>query len=201
MNSLTTIPQSIALIITPREHTPNKGGLNEVEKYSHGMDWLKIAYDRVWQTWIIECQKMFKIINFIIKTWKTGKWKLRAGEQTLVQVKIFWAILQGDSLSPLLFVIAMMPFNYQHFSHHHKLVIFYWSLSDTTSLLRSPGLFSVFRSIFIMLLSRWSPFGLLFPSLSLLLPILWKLFQVHLLQLVSPSPSCSIDFFLFSSKV
>ena len=54
----------------------------------------------------------------------------------------------------------------------------------TTSLLMSPGLFSVFKPISIMLLFRWSPLVLLFPSLPVLLIILWWLYQEYQLQLV-----------------
>ena len=70
-------------------------------------------------------------------------------------------------------------------------------VSVTTSLLRSPGLFSVFWPILVMLLFGWSQHVLKLLSLPVPSPIHWELFQVHQLQLVSPSTSCSI---LFSSQ-
>ena len=59
---------------------------------------------------------------------------------------------------------------------------------------KSPGLFSVFWPISIMLSFGWPLVVLLFPSLPILLPSLLGLSQVHQPQLVSPSPSCSIFF-------
>ena len=70
----------------------------------------------------------------------------------------------------------------------------WWFLTGvcvTASLLKSPGLFSVFWLILIMLQAGWSLFFFLFLSLLVPLLILWVLIQ---LQLVSLSPSCSIDF-------
>ena len=71
---------------------------------------------------------------------------------------------------------------------------FFTGVWVTASLLKSPGLFSVFWPILIMLEWGWSPLVLLFQSLPVLLPILWGLFPVLQLQLVSPSPLCSIVF-------
>ena len=66
---------------------------------------------------------------------------------------------------------------------------FYTGIWVTASILKSPGLFSVFWSILIMPYSGLSLPVLLFPNLPVPLPILWWLFQVHQLQLVSSSPS------------
>ena len=74
-------------------------------------------------------------------------------------------------------------------------MIFNWSLSAT------PELFSVFWVILVMLLSGWSLLFFYFSSFPVSVPILWGLFQVHQLQLVSLSPSCSIDFLKLSSNV
>ena len=82
------------------------------------MAWIdyKKAYDMVPHSWIINCLKMFKIsheiINFIEKkTWKTGKVELAAGGKSLAETKIQRGIFQGDALSPILFIIAMIPLN------------------------------------------------------------------------------------------
>ena len=70
----------------------------------------------------------------------------------------------------------------------------------TTSLLKSPGLFSVFRMILKMLYLGWFPFDLLFPSPRFPAPILWWVYRACQFQLVSTSLSCSIVF-QFSNKV
>ena len=66
------------------------------------------------QSWIINCLKMHKILNevisFIKKTMKTWRRKLKAGRKRLAATKIQRGIFQGDARSPLLFVIAMIPF-------------------------------------------------------------------------------------------
>ena len=59
---------------------------------------------------------MFEIsnedINFIEKTMETWRVELTAGGRSLAEAKIQRGIFQGDTLSPLLFLIAMMPFNH-----------------------------------------------------------------------------------------
>ena len=76
----------------------------------------KKAYDMVLQTWVINCLKMDKIsdevINFIEKTMKTWKEELTVGERSLAEAKVQRGIFQGDALSPLQFIIAMMPLNH-----------------------------------------------------------------------------------------
>ena len=76
----------------------------------------KKAYDMVPHSWIIHCLKMYKIshevINFIEKTMKTWRVKLTAGGISLAETKIKRGIFQGDAISPLLFIIAMMPLNH-----------------------------------------------------------------------------------------
>ena len=89
---------------------------DQTEKSSQGLNWLQKAYDMVPQSWIINCLKMYKIsdkvINFIEKTMKTWRVELTAGGRSLVEAKIRRGIFQGDALSPLLFIIGMMPFNH-----------------------------------------------------------------------------------------
>ena len=82
------------------------------------MAWIdyKKAYDMVPYSWIIDSVKMYKIsdevINFIDKTMKTWRVELTAGGRRLAEAKIQRGIFQGDVLSPLLFIIAMMPLNH-----------------------------------------------------------------------------------------
>ena len=78
------------------------------------MAWIdyKKAYDMVPQI----CLKMYKIshevINFIEQTMKTWRVELTAGGRSLVETKTQSVIFQGDALSALLFMIAMMPLNH-----------------------------------------------------------------------------------------
>ena len=82
------------------------------------MAWIdyKKAYDMVPQSWIIHCLKMYKIshevINFIEQTMQTWRVELTAGGRSIAETKIQRGIFQGDALSPLLFIIAMMPLNH-----------------------------------------------------------------------------------------
>ena len=59
---------------------------------------------------------MFKILNEVIniikKTMKTWRVELTAGGKSLHEEKIQRGIFQADALSPLIFVIAMMPLNH-----------------------------------------------------------------------------------------
>ena len=82
------------------------------------MAWIdyKKAYDMAPQSWIINSLKMYKIshetINFIEKTMKNWRVELKAGGKGLAETKTRRGIFQGDALSPLLFIIAMMPLNH-----------------------------------------------------------------------------------------
>ena len=76
----------------------------------------KKAYDMVPQSWIMHCLKMYKIshgvINFIEQTMKTWRVELTAGGRSIAETKIQKGIFQGDALSPLLFIISIMPLNH-----------------------------------------------------------------------------------------
>ena len=76
----------------------------------------KKAYDIVPQSWIISCQKIYKIsdeaINFIEKSMETWWMELTARGKRLAETKIQRSILQGNTLSQLLFVMAMMTLNH-----------------------------------------------------------------------------------------
>ena len=54
----------------------------------------------------------YEIINFIEKTMKTWRIKLTAGGKSLAERKIQRGIFQEDTLSPLLFIIALMHLNH-----------------------------------------------------------------------------------------
>ena len=69
----------------------------------------------VLQSWIIDCLKMYKIsdevIKFIKETMKNWRVVLTVGGKRFAEVKIQRGIFLEDARSPLLFVIAMMPLN------------------------------------------------------------------------------------------
>ena len=76
----------------------------------------KKTYDMVPQSWILHCLKMYKIsqevINFIEKTMKNWRVELTVGGKSLAEIKIQRGIFQGDALSPLQFIIAMISLNH-----------------------------------------------------------------------------------------
>ena len=53
-----------------------------------------------------------EVINFTEKTMKTWGVQLTAGGRSLAEANIQRGIFQGDALSPLLFIIALMPLNH-----------------------------------------------------------------------------------------
>jgi len=77
----------------------------------------KKAFDNVPHTWIIKCMEIYKIcpvtVNFIgesMKCWKTTLYLNHAeGSMTSRPINIKSGIFQGDSLSPLLFCLALAP--------------------------------------------------------------------------------------------
>ena len=89
--------------------------VSKTRRKNLAMAWLdyKKAYDMLPQSWILHCLKMYKIshevINFIEQTMKTRRVKLTAGGRGISETKIQRSIFLGDALSPLLFIIAMMP--------------------------------------------------------------------------------------------
>ena len=79
------------------------------------MAWIdyKKAYDMVPHSWILKCLEMVRgaknmvtIISNSMANWKTV---LTSGGTDLGQVDIRRRIFQGDSLSPLPFVLIMLP--------------------------------------------------------------------------------------------
>ena len=79
------------------------------------MAWVdcKRAYVMVSHSWILESMKLINIsesvIKFIQGSMSKRKTELTACGESLGEVDIKRGIFQGDSLSPLLFVICMMP--------------------------------------------------------------------------------------------
>ena len=73
----------------------------------------KKAYDMIPHSWIIECLRLVNvsesIVNFLQNSMAYWKTELTASGQSLGIVDIKRGIFQGDSLSPLLFVICMIP--------------------------------------------------------------------------------------------
>ena len=80
-----------------------------------GMAWLdfKKAFDMVPHSWIIYCMELMGVakntIHLLSTTMNSWKTMLTVGNQTLGEVDIKRGIFQGDSFSPLLFVISLIP--------------------------------------------------------------------------------------------
>ena len=102
--------------ITLHRSTHPKWKQELTEKSSYGLIDYKKTYDNISRSWIINCLKMHKIshetINFIEKTMKNWRVEFAAGGKSLGETKIQRGIFQGDALSHLLFIIAMMPLNH-----------------------------------------------------------------------------------------
>ena len=88
----------------------------------------------------------------------------------------------------IIIVVVVVVYTFSSFSYHAWPVIFLTWFSEGVNLFRSPGLFSVFKPILVMLWSIRSRFFLWFPLPPL--PNLWGPFQECQLQLVSLSFAC-----------
>ena len=79
------------------------------------MAWIdyKKAYDFVPHSWINECMKMFGIAenvrNLLEKNMEQWKLVLTSNGEDVGEVEVKKRIFQGDSLSPLLFLLSMVP--------------------------------------------------------------------------------------------
>ena len=79
------------------------------------MAWIdyKKVYNMVPHSWIINCLEIVrindKIRRLLAESMKLWKAELTSGEENLREVNIRQEIFQGDSLSPLLFVVCLLP--------------------------------------------------------------------------------------------
>ena len=79
------------------------------------MAWIdyKKAYDMVPHSWVLKCLEMVgaakNIVSIISSNMLNWKTVLTSGGTVLGQVDIKRGIFQGDSLSPLLFIVIMLP--------------------------------------------------------------------------------------------
>ena len=73
----------------------------------------KKAYDMVSHSWIIECLYLFgvaeNIKSLLVNSMENWMVMLCSGNSELGEVEIKRDICQGDSLSPLVFVLALIP--------------------------------------------------------------------------------------------
>ena len=79
------------------------------------MGWIdyRKAFDIVPHSWMLECLQMFKVAEnvscLVSNSMKSWKVEMSYGRETLAEVNNRRGIFQGDSFSPLLFVIALIP--------------------------------------------------------------------------------------------
>ena len=79
------------------------------------MAWIdyRKAYDMIPHSWITECLEMFGIVKkserFIRHSMSQWKTELTSCGETLRHVQVRRDIFHGDSLSPLLFVLCVIP--------------------------------------------------------------------------------------------
>ena len=88
---------------------------SERRKANLSMAWIdyKKAFNMIPHSWLIKCLEMYgakeTTIRFLKNTMLNWKTILTSSGTRLAVVNIIRGILQGDSLSPLLFIIAMIP--------------------------------------------------------------------------------------------
>lgn len=88
---------------------------NKQRRTNMAMAWIdyRKAYDSVPHSWIIKCMDIYKvnqtIKEFIKRSMSKWETQLMCGKQEITKVKVKRGIFQGDSLSPLLFCMAINP--------------------------------------------------------------------------------------------
>ena len=100
------------------------------------------AYDSVPHSWIIHCLKTFRVAEnicvFMTKAMVLCHTQLICGGQHLGSVNIQCSIFQGDSFSPLLLIMCLLPltmilckcFSVYQLGHEHNLVNHLLCLDD-----------------------------------------------------------------------
>ena len=87
------------------------------------------AYGLVPHSWIVECSDLFGVAENIKRLLVNSmeKWKvmLCSANFELVEVEFKRGIFQGDSLSPLVFVLALIPLSLIFQKAKRRLIIFY----------------------------------------------------------------------------
>ena len=111
-NKLATVPRERERMLQRNKRNRRATNIDQFLKESKvrrkylAMAWrdYKREFDMVLQSWIADC----KARQFIKKT--MGNWRVQMSvrRKSFIEVKIKRGLLQGDSLSPLLFVITMM---------------------------------------------------------------------------------------------
>ena len=87
----------------------------KMRKWNLSMIWIdyKKAYDMVPHLCIIDCLETVgineKIRRLLAESMKSWRLELISGEENLGKVNIRQGIFQGDSLSPLSFVVCLLP--------------------------------------------------------------------------------------------
>ena len=90
----------------------------KMRKRNLSMSWIdyKKVYDQVPNSWIIDCLEKVEINEKIRRNLAEGtiSWRveLTSGEEFLGEVNIRQGIFQGDSFSPLLSIVCLLPLTY-----------------------------------------------------------------------------------------
>ena len=87
----------------------------KIRRWNLSVIWIdyKKAYYMVRHSWIIDCLEAVgineKIWSFLAESMKLWQVELINGEINLGEINIRQGIFQGDSLSPFLFVVCLLP--------------------------------------------------------------------------------------------
>ena len=87
----------------------------KMRKWNLLLAWIdyKKAYDMVPHSWIIDCLETVglnqKIQRFLAESMKSWQVELTSEKENLREGNIRWGIFQDDFLSPLLFVVCLLP--------------------------------------------------------------------------------------------